>query len=85
MASSITSVGDGVKNIADKYNKDKKFPGGKTIAYGLDDHGVYLTKSELTKSQKAAKLKRQKSQLSMVKLQYQIILRVHNLTKTFKY
>ncbi|MDC2805495.1 BMP family lipoprotein [Leuconostoc suionicum] len=61
MASSITSVGDGVKNIADKYNKDKKFPGGRTIAYGLDDHGVYLTKSELTKSQKAAVKKAEKS------------------------
>lgn len=61
MASSITSVGDGVKNIADKYNKDKKFPGGKTIAYGLDDHGVYLTKSELTKSQKAAVKKAERS------------------------
>ncbi|MCO6183848.1 BMP family protein [Leuconostoc fallax] len=54
MASSITSVGDGVKNIADDYNKSGKFPGGKTIAYGLDEKGVWLTKSELTDSQKKA-------------------------------
>ncbi|GMA69227.1 BMP family ABC transporter substrate-binding protein [Leuconostoc litchii] len=61
MASSITSVGDGVKNIADQYNKDKKFPGGKTIAYGLDDRGVYLTKSELSTSQKDAVKKAEKA------------------------
>lgn len=51
LASSITSVGDGVKNIADTYNKDKSFPGGKTIAYGLKEKGVYLTESELSASQ----------------------------------
>lgn len=54
LASSITSVGDGVKNIADTYNKDKTFPGGKTIAYGLKENGVYLTDSELTASEKSA-------------------------------
>lgn len=54
MASSITSVGAGVKNIADAYNKDHSFPGGKTVAYGLKERGVYLTKSELTPAQKTA-------------------------------
>ncbi|UVW17132.1 BMP family lipoprotein [Leuconostoc citreum] len=61
LASSITSVGDGVKNIATDYNKTKKFPGGKTIAYGLKEHGVYLTDSELSASEKAAVEKAQKA------------------------
>lgn len=60
LASSITSVGAGVKNIADAYNKDKTFPGGKTIAYGLKENGVYLTDSELTNSEKSAVEKAQK-------------------------
>ena len=61
LASSITSVGDGVKNIADTYNKDKSFPGGKTIAYGLKENGVYLTDSELTAPEKSAVEKAQKA------------------------
>ncbi|MGO2223491.1 BMP family ABC transporter substrate-binding protein [Leuconostoc pseudomesenteroides] len=61
LASSITSVGDGVKNVADNYNKTKKFPGGKTIAYGLKEHGVYLTDSELTSAEKKAVNKAKKA------------------------
>lgn len=54
LASSITSVGAGVKNVADEYNKTKQFPGGKTIAYGLKENGVFLTESELSNSEKEA-------------------------------
>lgn len=61
LASSITSVGDGVKNIADTYNKNKTFPGGKTIAYGLKENGVYLTDSELTPAETTAVEKAQKA------------------------
>jgi basic membrane protein A and related proteins len=61
LASSITSVGDGVKNIAETYNKNKTFPGGKTIAYGLKENGVYLTDSELTAAETAAVKKAQKA------------------------
>ena len=61
LASSITSVGDGVKNIAETYNKNKNFPGGKTIAYGLKENGVYLTDSELTAAEAAAVKKAQKA------------------------
>ena len=50
-----------VKNIAETYNKNKTFPGGKTIAYGLKENGVYLTDSELTAAEAAADKKAQKA------------------------
>ncbi len=61
LASSITSVGAGVKHIADDYNKNHSFPGGQTVAYGLKEQGVYLTESALTPDEKAAVDKAQKA------------------------
>ncbi|WP_281828827.1 BMP family lipoprotein [Lactobacillus amylolyticus] len=56
LTSIMTGVDSAVKNIVER----KSFPGGKTLSYGLKEHGVYLTRGFISTknwnySQKVAK------------------------------
>ena len=53
MASSLKQVGKTVQDIANQTAKGK-FPGGKTITFGLKDGGVDLTTTNLSEDAKKA-------------------------------
>lgn len=53
LTTSLTEVGNGLKDIANKGMKGK-FPGGKTIWYGLKEKGVGITTNNLNDDQKKA-------------------------------
>ncbi len=53
LTSTLKGVGAAVEDIATKAQKDK-FPGGKTIVYGLKDGGVDLTDGQLNDETKKA-------------------------------
>ncbi|WDF83182.1 BMP family protein [Lacticaseibacillus pabuli] len=47
LTSTVKGVDIAVENLADKALKDK-FPGGKTVVYGLKDNGVRLTRGNMS-------------------------------------
>ena len=53
LTTSLTEVGNGLKDIANKSMKGH-FPGGKTIWYGLKEKGVGITTNNLNDEQKKA-------------------------------
>jgi basic membrane protein A len=53
LTSSLTGIGRGVQLIIESAQKDK-FPGGKTVYYGLKEGGVGVTMNNLTDDEKTA-------------------------------